>query len=89
MLNLILRSTAAAVVGLGLAPMGLANAVWDYGVARGDARTLSILAYGTPIVATFILVLLGLAEVTPMLIAGALLVGLGAAIGTWPARTKE
>jgi len=79
----------AAVVALGLAPMGLANAVWDYGVARGDARTLSILAYGTPIVATFILALLGLAKVSLMLIAGALLVVLGAAIGTWPTQTKE
>lgn len=79
----------AAVVALGLAPMGLANAVWDYGVARGDARTLSVLAYGTPLVATFILVFLDLAAVTPMLIGGALLIVLGAAIGTWPTSKRE
>lgn len=79
----------AAVLALGLAPMGLANAVWDYGVARGDARTLSILAYGTPLVATLLLIVLGLAEVTLMLIGGAVLVVLGAAIGTWPSRHGE
>jgi drug/metabolite transporter (DMT)-like permease len=75
-----------AVLGLGIAPMGLANAVWDYGVSRGDARTLSILAYGTPLVATLLLVILGLAAVTPLLAVGALLIVVGAAIGTWPGR---
>ncbi|WP_299209970.1 DMT family transporter [uncultured Tateyamaria sp.] len=78
----------AAVVVLGLAPMGLANAVWDYGVARGDARALSVLAYGTPLVATFLLVFLGLADITPTLIIGALLIVGAAAIGTWPARSE-
>lgn len=76
-----------AVLGLGLAPMGLANAVWDYGVSRGDVRTLSILAYGTPLVATLLLVALGLAAVTPMLLVGALLIVAGAAFGTWPGRS--
>lgn len=76
----------AAVLGLGLAPMGLANAVWDLGVARGDARTLAILAYGTPLVAALMLVLLGLDEVTPLLIIGGLLIVAGAASGTWPTR---
>lgn len=75
-----------AVLGLGIAPMGLANAVWDFGVARGDARTLSVLAYGTPLVATLLLVALGLAVVTPLLLGGAALIVIGAAIGTWPAR---
>ncbi len=79
----------AAVIALGVAPMGLANAVWDYGVARGDARTLSVLAYGTPLVATFLLVFLGLAEITYLLVAGALLIVLGAAIGTWPTRSDR
>ncbi len=73
-----------AVIALGLAPMGLANAFWDHGVAKGDARTMSILAYGTPLVAALLLVLLGLADLTPMLVAGAAFIVLGAAIGTWP-----
>ncbi len=76
-----------AVIGLGVAPMGLANAVWDFGVSRGDARTLSILAYGTPLVATLLLVVLGLAAVTPLLLVGAALIIVGAAIGTWPGRS--
>lgn len=78
-----------AILGLGLAPMGLANAVWDYGVAKGDARTLSILAYGTPLVATLLLVTFGLAEITPLLLLGALLIVTGAAVGTWPLRPTE
>jgi len=73
-----------AILGLGIAPMGLANAVWDYGVARGDARKLAILAYGTPLAATLLLAIFGLAPVTPLLVAGALLIVAGAAIGTWP-----
>lgn len=77
-----------AVVALGIAPMGLANAVWDFGVARGDARTLSILAYGTPLVATLLLAALGLANLTPLLLAGAVLIIAGAAIGTWPTRAE-
>lgn len=76
----------AAVVGLGLAPMGLANAVWDFGVARGDARTLAILSYGTPLAATLLLVLFGLDEITTLLVAGAILIVAGAAVGTWPGR---
>ena len=79
----------AAVLGLGIAPMGLANAVWDYGVSRGDARALSILAYGTPLVATLLLVVLGLAAVTPLLLVGATLVVGAAAIGTWPMRSGD
>ncbi|TIR15941.1 MAG: DMT family transporter, partial [Mesorhizobium sp.] len=75
-----------AILGLGIAPMGLANAVWDYGISRGDARSLSILAYGTPLVATLLLVVLGLTAVTPLLLIGAVLIVGGAAIGTWPAR---
>jgi drug/metabolite transporter (DMT)-like permease len=75
-----------AIVALGIAPMGLANAAWDYGVSRGDARTLSILAYGTPLVATLLLVVLGLAAVTPSFLMGAALIVGAAAIGTWPAR---
>jgi drug/metabolite transporter (DMT)-like permease len=78
----------SAVVGLGIAPMGLANAVWDYGVSRGDARALSILAYGTPLVATLLLVALGLAAITPLVVVGAVLIVAGAAIGTWPMQSE-
>ncbi len=77
-----------AIVALGIAPMGLANAAWDYGVSRGDARTLSILAYGTPLVATLLLVVLGLAAVTPSFLVGAALIIAAAAIGTWPAHSN-
>ncbi len=72
-----------AIAALGVAPMGLAYAVWDYGITRGDARTMSILAYGTPLVATLLLVMLGLAQLTTALVIGAGLIIGGAALGTW------
>lgn len=75
-----------AIIALGIAPMGLAYAVWDYGVARGDARAMSILAYGTPLIATLLLVFLGLAELTLPLLIGAVLIIGGAALGTWKHR---
>lgn len=72
-----------AIVALGIVPMGLGYALWDYGVARGDARLLSILAYGTPLIATLLLVVLGFAELSASLMIGAALIIAGAAVGTW------
>jgi drug/metabolite transporter (DMT)-like permease len=37
-------SQAAAIVGLGLGPVGLAFYVWDYGVKNGDIRLLGVAA---------------------------------------------
>ena len=78
-----------AIAALGVAPMGLAYAVWDYGVARGDARAMSILAYGTPLIASMLLVLLGLAKLTLPLLIGAVLIIGGAALGTWKPRVAS
>jgi drug/metabolite transporter (DMT)-like permease len=72
-----------AIVGLGIAPMGFGYALWDYGVARGDARLMSVLAYGTPLLATLLLIGLGFAAFSVSLSAGAALIVAGAALGTW------
>jgi len=53
-----------AIIGLGIAPMGLGYALWDYGVTRGDTRLLSVLAYGTPLLATLLLIVLGFAALS-------------------------
>ncbi|NSZ20290.1 MULTISPECIES: DMT family transporter [Agrobacterium] len=72
-----------AIILLGIAPMGLGYALWDYGVARGDTRLMSILAYGTPLLATLLLIGLGLAAFSTSLMIGAVFIIMGAALGTW------
>jgi drug/metabolite transporter (DMT)-like permease len=72
----------AAIVVLGIAPMGFGYALWDYGVARGDARLMSILAYGTPLLATLLLIGLGFAAFSVSLAIGAALIIAGAALGS-------
>lgn len=66
----------AAIVGLGLGPVGLAFYVWDYGVKNGDIRLLGVAAYAAPVLSTLILVAAGFAPATASLgLACALIVG--------------
>jgi drug/metabolite transporter (DMT)-like permease len=72
----------AAIVGLGLGPVGLAFYVWDYGVKHGDLRLLGVAAYAAPALSTLILVAAGFAPATASLgLACALIVG-GAVVAT-------
>ena len=67
---------AAAVVGLGLGPVGLAFYIWDFGVKNGDIRLLGVAAYAAPVLSTLILVAAGFAPATASLgLACALIVG--------------
>jgi drug/metabolite transporter (DMT)-like permease len=75
-------SEIAAVVGLGLGPVGLAFYLWDYGVKRGDIRLLGVGAYAAPALSTILLVLTGYAPATATLgLACAAIVG-GAVIAS-------
>ena len=77
----------AAIVGLGLGPVGLAFYVWDYGVKHGDIRLLGVAAYAAPVLSTLILVAAGFAPATLSLaLACALIVG-GAIVATRRRRT--
>ena len=72
----------AAIVGLGLGPVGLAFYVWDYGVKHGDIRLLGVASYAAPVLSTIILVLAGFAPATATLgLACAAIVG-GAVIAS-------
>ncbi|TXN78030.1 MULTISPECIES: EamA family transporter [Methylobacterium] len=65
----------AAVVALGLGPVGAAFYLWDIGCKRGDIRLLGVAAYAAPVLSTLILVASGYAAATPVLgIACALIV---------------
>ena len=73
-------SQTAAIVGLGLGPVGLAFYVWDFGVKHGDIRLLGVAAYAAPVLSRLILVAAGFAPATPSLgLACALIVGGAAA----------
>ena len=66
----------AAIVALGLGPVGLAFFVWDYGVKRGDIKALGACSYASPLLSTLLLILAGQAAATmTVLVACGLIVG--------------
>ncbi|MCJ2015204.1 DMT family transporter [Methylobacterium sp. J-076] len=71
-------SAWAAIVLLGLGPVGAAFYLWDIGCKRGDVRLLGVAAYAAPILSTLILVATGYAPATPALALSCLLIVAGA-----------
>ena len=56
-------STAwAALVAMGLGPVGGAFLLWDIGMKRGRVATLGVLSYAGPVLSTLLLVAAGLSE---------------------------
>lgn len=51
----------AAVLGLGLLPLGAAFYTWDYGLKHGDIMVLGASSYAAPLLSTVILVVTGYA----------------------------
>ncbi|MBO6826094.1 MAG: EamA family transporter [Sneathiella sp.] len=74
--------TWLAVLGLGLGPVGAAFFLWDFGVKHGDIQGLGVLSYLSPLLSTLILIALTPTEMALSLVAGCLLITLGAAIGS-------
>ncbi|HBS50167.1 MAG TPA: EamA family transporter [Rhodobacteraceae bacterium] len=70
----------AAVLGLGLGPVGLAFFLWDIGVKRGDIQLLGTSSYAAPLLSTLILVGAGVAAPSWALAVAALLITGGAAL---------
>ena len=70
----------AAIVGLGLGPVGLAFYVWDIGVKRGDIQVLGAASYSAPLLSTAILVLTGYAAYSNTLLIACLLITAGAVL---------
>jgi len=70
----------ASVLALGLGPVGIAFALWDIGMKRGDPRLLGTLAYATPVASTLILGLAGYASLSLTTLAAAILVAAGGLI---------
>jgi len=70
----------AAIIGLGLGPVGLAFYVWDIGVKQGDIQLLGTASYAAPLLSTLVLVIAGVAAPSYLLLWAALLITGGAAI---------
>ncbi len=68
----------AAVLGLGLGPVGIAFFVWDIGVKRGNIQLLGTLSYATPLLSTCVLVAVGIAPFSLNLALAAMLITLAA-----------
>ena len=63
-----------ALTGIGIGPLALATLAWDAGIRRGDARTLAVAAYMTPVVSAGLLVAIGYAVLSVDLVVAAVLV---------------
>lgn len=73
---------ALVILLMGLGPMGLSFFAWDYGVRRGDIRTLGALSYMNALVGALLLVLFGYAQFTVELAMATVLILGGAALGS-------
>ncbi len=72
----------AAVLALGLLPVGLAFFVWDHGVKRGDIQVLGATSYLTPLLSTGLLIAAGQGRLTPAIGFAAVAITLGALIAS-------
>jgi len=70
------------VIAIGLGPVGGAFYVWDYAVKHGDIQLLGTLAYAIPLLSTFLLVLLGLSEPSPIIWIACFFIVLGSLISS-------
>jgi len=70
----------AALIGLGLGPVGLAFYVWDIGVKRGDIQVLGAASYSAPLLSTLILILTGYATYSNVILIACLLITAGAVL---------
>lgn len=72
----------AAVVGLGLFPVGLAFFVWDFGVKRGDIQVLGAASYLSPLFSTLFLILAGYGRFTWLVGLAAVMITAGALVAS-------
>jgi drug/metabolite transporter (DMT)-like permease len=72
----------AAVVGLGLFPVGLAFFVWDHGVKHGDIQVLGAASYLSPLLSTLLLILAGWGTFSTPVAVAAIAITLGALVAS-------
>ena len=70
----------AAVLALGIGPVGAAFFTWDIGMKRGDIQLLGVGSYAAPLLSTLALVAAGIAKPTWTIALAAVLIAGGAAL---------
>lgn len=70
----------AAIVALGIGPVGAAFYAWDIGMKRGDIRVLGAASYATPLLSTAFLILAGFAKASANIALAAILIAGGGLI---------
>jgi drug/metabolite transporter (DMT)-like permease len=70
----------AAIIALGVGPVGAAFYAWDIGMKRGDIRVLGAVSYATPLLSTMFLILAGFAKASTNLAFAAVLIAGGGLI---------
>ncbi len=79
----------AAVLALGVGPVGAAFYLWDAGVKRGDIRLLGVASYAAPPLSTALLVVAGQAPASWSLAAACALIVAGALVATLGSRPGQ
>lgn len=79
----------AAVVGLGIGPVGAAFFFWDHGTKHGDIALLGVLAYFAPLLSTLLLIAFGQAPLTPAVAAACGLIVAGGLIASGALRRRS
>jgi len=72
----------AAVIALGIGPVGIAFYAWDIGMKQGDVRLLGVSSYAAPVLSTLLLVAAGYAAASWSLALACLCIVGGAFIAT-------
>jgi drug/metabolite transporter (DMT)-like permease len=70
----------AAVLALGVGPVGAAFFTWDIGMKRGDIQLLGVASYAAPLLSTLALVAAGIAKPNWTIAVAAMLITAGAAL---------
>jgi drug/metabolite transporter (DMT)-like permease len=70
----------AAVLALGLGPVGAAFFTWDVGMKRGDIQLLGVASYAAPLLSTLALVATGIARPSWSIAVAAVLIAGGASL---------
>jgi drug/metabolite transporter (DMT)-like permease len=76
----------AAIIALGLGPVGLAFFAWDHATKHGNLAMLGALSYLAPLFSTLLLIAVGQSDAKPILMIPAVLIITGAVIATSRAR---
>lgn len=79
----------AAVLALGIGPVGAAFFTWDVGMKRGDIQLLGVASYAAPLLSTLALVAAGITPLTWTIALAAVLIAGGAALAAKASAKKD